>query len=201
MGRRADASLRTGHRMGTPSTIGVKFVIPVASLSAPLRFAGAGGVGAEDSASTLLTSVIARSGATWQSVPLLAVWLRGACPGGHIGPPLRRVEGLREPTGLFVAAVWRRGGTEPAPYTSAGSFCNGPMGASAPTGYGAKTEDCASIGGHAGNPSVSLRLTAPFAQGSLGPRGTRDGGGGKFCPGWGEVLGVPAGRPGEEGFL
>ena len=41
----ADASLRTGrgwdgHRIGTPSTIVPKFVIPVASLSAPLRFAG-----------------------------------------------------------------------------------------------------------------------------------------------------------------
>ena len=40
--------------------------------------------------------------------------------GGHIGPPLRKVRGLWEPTGLFVAVVWRRGGTEPAPYTVAG---------------------------------------------------------------------------------
>ena len=66
-----------------------------------------------------LFSVIARrpAGPTWESVLLLAVWFVRACPGGHIGPPLRRVGSLREPTGLFVAAVWRRGGTEPAPYT------------------------------------------------------------------------------------
>ena len=55
------------------------------------RFAGAGGVGAGDGASTGLTSVIARrhAGPTRQSVLLMAFWLRGACPGGHIGPPLR----------------------------------------------------------------------------------------------------------------
>ena len=61
--------------------------------------------------------VIPRSEATWESVPLLAVWFVQACPGGHVGPPLRRGGGLREATELFVAAVWRRGGTEPAPYT------------------------------------------------------------------------------------
>ena len=41
----------------------------------------------------------------------------GACPGGHIGPPLRKVRSLREPTESVFAAVWPRGGTEPAPYT------------------------------------------------------------------------------------
>ena len=40
--------------------------------------------------------------------------------GGHIGPPLRGGGGSREPTELFLAAVWRRGGTEPAPYMVAG---------------------------------------------------------------------------------
>ena len=64
--------------------------------------------------------VIPRSEATWESVLLLAVWLARVCPGGHVGPPLRRVEGLREPTEWVFAAVWRRGGTEPAPYTVAG---------------------------------------------------------------------------------
>ena len=33
------------------------------------------------------------------------------------GRPYAGVGDLRDPTELFVAAVWRRGGTEPAPYT------------------------------------------------------------------------------------
>ena len=53
--------------------------------------------------------------------------------GGHVGPSLRNIEDLPEPTESVFAAVRRRGGTEPAPYTSAGSFCGGPMWASAPT--------------------------------------------------------------------
>ena len=48
---------------------------------------------------------------------------REPCPAGdgageHVGSPLCRVRGLREPTELVFAAVWRRGGTEPAPYTA-----------------------------------------------------------------------------------
>ena len=68
-----------------------------------------------------LFSVIARrpAGPTWESVLLLAVWFVRACPGGHIGPPLRRVGSLREPTESVIAAAWRRGGTELAPYTVA----------------------------------------------------------------------------------
>ena len=40
----------------------------------------------------------------------------GGGAGGHIGPPLRNIEGLWEPTELVFAVVWRRGGAEPAPY-------------------------------------------------------------------------------------
>ena len=103
----------------------------------------------------------------------------GGASGGRCGHrPLREAEHggwgsgrprRAAPTGLSGVAAdpGERAGTEPRPYTVTGSFCNGPMWASAPTGYGAETEDCASIGVRTGNPSVSLRLTAPFAQGSL----------------------------------
>ena len=43
--------------------------------------------------------------------------------GGHVGSPLHNVRGLRKPTESVFVAVWRRGGTEPTPYTEAGRFC------------------------------------------------------------------------------
>ena len=74
------------------------------------------------------------------------------------------------PTGLTEVPCrsGRAGGDGAPPLHGDRKFLRGPMGASAPTGYGAETEDCASIGVRTGNPSVSLRLTAPFAQRSLG---------------------------------
>ena len=53
------------------------------------RFAGTGGGGAGDGASTRLFPVIARSGATWQSVSFVGGLVAAACSGGHVGPPLR----------------------------------------------------------------------------------------------------------------
>ena len=42
---------------------------------------------------------------------------RSGRAGGNGAPPLRGGGGSREPTESVFAAVWRRGGTEPAPYT------------------------------------------------------------------------------------
>ena len=58
----------------------------------------------------LFSVIVGRpAGLTRRSVLLLAVWLRGACSGGHIGPPLR---GFRK----CHADPGERAGTEPRPY-------------------------------------------------------------------------------------
>ena len=123
----ADASLRTGRALKwNPINQRAEVVILSTSLSAPLRFAGAGGVvvGRWCCCRFNLCHCEERSGGVIRF--FVSDFLMRACSGGHIGPSLRGVEGLPEQTELFLAGVWRRSGTEPAPYTGTGSRASAP---------------------------------------------------------------------------
>ena len=160
-----------------------------------------------------------------------------ACPGGHIGPPLRGGGGVPNQRKIGAKTDLANGGTEPAPYRGSGAErstagcawgvasasqipkrnlgrqswsprptgatqvvpSEEPMWASAPTkrresfinhpgqrrtaerlrqrvrGNGWELRQRSSPKGlsTSDNPSVSLRLTAPFTQGSLWGRGMR----------------------------
>ena len=123
-GGRADASLRTGHGMGIPSTNGPKLLYSLLLFPRrSLRWRWRGGGGGWCCYPFISCHCEERSDAAIRSFE--TVLACEACPGGHIGPPLRRGGGLREVTELVFAAVWRRGGTEPAPYTKTRSPAGG----------------------------------------------------------------------------
>ena len=80
---------------------------------------------------------------------------------------------------ILCESLCQRGGTEPAPYRGKGKFPQPPWpaahsGASAPAvardGWKLRQRTSPKCPATSGNPSVSLRLTAPFTQGSLGDR-------------------------------
>ena len=105
--------------------------------------------------------------------------LRGTGAGEHVGSPLRGVGGLREPTKSVFAAVWRRGGTEPAPYTVTEVPAGGGVWSFRPTEllglcrWGDRNHRPrlgSAAWKTAGDPSAVLWATAPFAQGSLALR-------------------------------
>ena len=109
VGGRVDASLRTGAWNGNPINHRSEICDTPCSSFRATRFAGAGGVGAgeryegTDSHVASLLGMTGRhdffsyflslrggpQGRRGNSFFLLAVWVWEACPGSHIGPPLR----------------------------------------------------------------------------------------------------------------